>query len=86
MMRYKIKTYQTGVTSILNAIIFSNVSVSVCVCLHLSTVPYDDAPAVCRRPLQPVELHELPTLAVHRHRGAWFNLPSFYQARPPTSL
>lgn len=85
-MRYKIKTYKTGVTSILSAIIFSNASVSVCVCLDLSAVPYDDAPAVCRRPLQPVELHELPTLAVHRHRGAGFNLPSFYQTGPPASL
>lgn len=62
-----------------------------CVCVLVcalpgSAVPYDDAPAVCRRHLRPVELHELPALALHRHRGAGFNLPPLYQAGPAATL
>lgn len=47
-------------------------------CLH--TVPYDYAPAVCWRPLQPAELHELPKVAVHWYSGAGFDLPPIYKA------
>lgn len=55
-----------------------NVCVSVCACVGL--VPYDHAAAVCRRPLQPAELHELPAVAVHWCSGAGFNLPPIYKA------
>ncbi len=51
----------------------------VCVCVCVCSVPYDHAPAVCGRHLQPVELHELPAVAVHRCGGAGFNLPPIYK-------
>lgn len=45
----------------------------------LCAVPDDHASTLCGRPLQPVELHEFPAVAVHRCSGAGFNLPPIYE-------
>lgn len=55
------------------------VCVYVCVCVSVHTVPYNHASAVCGRYLQPVELHELPALAVHRFSGVGFSVPPVHQ-------
>ena len=47
--------------------------------VFLCVVPDDHASALCGRSLQPVELHELPAVAVHRCGGAGFNLPPIHK-------